>query len=216
MKYPCDVVRDLLPLYQDGVCSAESRKLVEAHLAECESCRDLCRALAEPHAAPAEESTREAGAFRRFRKKMGQKQLLAAGCAALAVLLMGCGGIWGMEAKTVQIPYEGGNIEVRAEGGDLVARLAAVPYTRVSSKRVDDALYFCFFTTLRQKTFGSSPNSYSEYVLAYDRISAGQKSGADSLEQVYYYTGDYAGLEELSGGELAQRTADAVLLWEAE
>ena len=104
---------------------------------------------------------------------MGQKQLLAAGCAALAVLLMGCGGIWGMEAKTVQIPYEGGNIEVRTEGGDLVARLAAVPYTRVSSKRVDDALYFCFFTTLRQKTFGSSPNSYSEYVLAYDRISAG-------------------------------------------
>ena len=32
MKYPCDLIRDLLPLYQDGVCSEESRAAVEEHL----------------------------------------------------------------------------------------------------------------------------------------------------------------------------------------
>ena len=30
----CEVIRDLLPLYQDGACSEESRGLVEAHLKE--------------------------------------------------------------------------------------------------------------------------------------------------------------------------------------
>lgn len=38
MKISCEIIRDLLPLYHDGVCSMESRGLVEEHLAECESC----------------------------------------------------------------------------------------------------------------------------------------------------------------------------------
>ena len=35
MKTPCNVIRDLLPLYHDGVCSPESRQLVEEHLEKC-------------------------------------------------------------------------------------------------------------------------------------------------------------------------------------
>ena len=37
----CNVIRDLLPLYADDVCSKESRELVEAHLTECAACRRL-------------------------------------------------------------------------------------------------------------------------------------------------------------------------------
>tara|TARA_Y100000588_G_C13856866_1_gene754460 strand:- start:313 stop:756 length:444 start_codon:yes stop_codon:yes gene_type:complete len=40
MKISCDVVKDLLPLYHDEVCSLESKKLVEAHLETCESCKE--------------------------------------------------------------------------------------------------------------------------------------------------------------------------------
>lgn len=39
MKYECAMIEDLLPLYADGVCSHESRKIVDEHLAECENCR---------------------------------------------------------------------------------------------------------------------------------------------------------------------------------
>ena len=38
MKLSCDVIKDLLPLYHDEVCSEETKKLVEEHLKECESC----------------------------------------------------------------------------------------------------------------------------------------------------------------------------------
>ena len=41
MKYECEVIRDLLPLYTDNVCSESSRRMVEEHLQECQSCRDL-------------------------------------------------------------------------------------------------------------------------------------------------------------------------------
>lgn len=40
MKYECAMITDLLPLYADGVCSEESKKAVEAHLLECEGCRN--------------------------------------------------------------------------------------------------------------------------------------------------------------------------------
>ena len=41
MKYDCEVIRDLLPLYADNVCSGKSRSMVEEHLQECSSCSDL-------------------------------------------------------------------------------------------------------------------------------------------------------------------------------
>lgn len=35
----CEVIQDLLPLYEDDCCSAQSRKIVEDHLAQCPDCR---------------------------------------------------------------------------------------------------------------------------------------------------------------------------------
>ena len=45
MKLSCNVARDLLPLYHDGVCSQESRDEVEAHLKDCPRCAGLLREL---------------------------------------------------------------------------------------------------------------------------------------------------------------------------
>ena len=47
MKMNCEVVRDLLPLYADEVCSKESRGLVEEHLTDCPECRNLLKKLRE-------------------------------------------------------------------------------------------------------------------------------------------------------------------------
>ncbi len=41
MKYPCNLIRDLLPLYCDGVCSEESAEAVREHLDACEECRSI-------------------------------------------------------------------------------------------------------------------------------------------------------------------------------
>ena len=41
MKLKCEIVQDLLPLYEDEVCSEASRTVVEEHLKECVSCRKL-------------------------------------------------------------------------------------------------------------------------------------------------------------------------------
>lgn len=60
----CGIVRDLLPLYEDGLCSKESRKAVEEHLKSCETCRKLLPegpAEAGQEPAAAEGSAAEGG-----------------------------------------------------------------------------------------------------------------------------------------------------------
>lgn len=46
-KISCDIIRDLLPLYKDRVCSEKSMDLVEEHLPECEDCRKYLEAMGE-------------------------------------------------------------------------------------------------------------------------------------------------------------------------
>lgn len=47
-RYSCDVIQDLLPLYEDGCCSKESGAIVEAHLAECPQCREALEEMRLP------------------------------------------------------------------------------------------------------------------------------------------------------------------------
>ena len=39
MNISCEIIKDLLPLYHDGVCSNESKAMIEEHLAECDNCK---------------------------------------------------------------------------------------------------------------------------------------------------------------------------------
>lgn len=39
MKVSCEIIKDLLPLYHDDVCSEDSKKFVEQHVVKCEDCK---------------------------------------------------------------------------------------------------------------------------------------------------------------------------------
>ena len=68
-KISCNVITDMLPIYEEGLCSEESRKLISEHLEECESCRKLC----SDFSAPAETSQPvpdEAAAFKKINRKI--------------------------------------------------------------------------------------------------------------------------------------------------
>lgn len=38
-KMSCNVINDLLPLYKDGLCSNESKQMIEEHIESCEECK---------------------------------------------------------------------------------------------------------------------------------------------------------------------------------
>ena len=75
----CNIIEDLLPLYAEDLCSAESRAAVEAHVSGCEACREK---LARLHAglsdaAPADDTG--AGALKKVKRGILARNLLLAG-----------------------------------------------------------------------------------------------------------------------------------------
>ena len=47
MKYDCDIIQDLLPLYQDKICSGKSRAIVEEHISECTVSRKMVEQMGD-------------------------------------------------------------------------------------------------------------------------------------------------------------------------
>ncbi len=45
MKISCKIIEDLLPLYNDDICSADSKALIEEHLSTCENCKNILQEM---------------------------------------------------------------------------------------------------------------------------------------------------------------------------
>ena len=48
----CEIIRDLLPMYCDGLCSEASKQEIEAHVAQCEGCRAFLAEMKEEAPVP--------------------------------------------------------------------------------------------------------------------------------------------------------------------
>lgn len=79
----CEVVKDLIPLYSEGLCSEDSTAAVKNHIAGCESCRKLLELPVEQeriNTVPEKKNV-----LRKLNKRM---KLNKAGIIILAVLLL--------------------------------------------------------------------------------------------------------------------------------
>lgn len=82
----CEIIKDLLPLYIDKVCSEETEKEVESHLNTCESCRTIYEDMVRNvvHEDPG-NNVPEKNIYLRIRRQMGNMLI----CAILFVAVMG-------------------------------------------------------------------------------------------------------------------------------
>lgn len=124
MKYDCAVIQDLLPLYIDGVCSEESRKIIDEHLPECTACRQM---LAEMQASEQESNLQAdvhaAKALEGIKKRINSRMMRILIGAALAVALV-AGGIFILFSEPLkQLGPE--DVEMSAEIYDLQALAAS-------------------------------------------------------------------------------------------
>ncbi len=86
----CEIVKDLIPLYSEGLCSETGRAAVESHIAECESCRRLLNTPIErerPAPVPPEKNV--------FKKLSRRLKMNMAVMISLGVVLLGVLGVVG-------------------------------------------------------------------------------------------------------------------------
>ena len=218
MKYPCDMIQDLLPLYLDGVCSEKSKKAVEEHLAECSDCKDFFAAMREAdkieidtHSANRERQ--KAASFHAVKKKLFRKQILATFATVIVLVVITFATVGVLKNTHKVVEYED-NVSVSMVDGNLMGRLQGSRILHVSIKRVtvtvegqeENYLFFCMYDTKWDELITGS-DVFSEYTLYFS------DKGADQIDTVYYFTGDYTDIESMSSEELQDIIDASELLW---
>lgn len=214
MKYPCNMIKDLLPLYHDGVLSQESCAIVDTHLAECPAClayyQQLCSTdpvLASPM--DAEEEQKKAASFRAVKKKLRKKQVIVTLASLLIICAAAAAAVGALKNTQQIVPYQD-NISVAVIHGNLVGRLSGSSYQHVKSLTVENAgeeLVFFYFQNSLWDDITTRSQTFTEYT-----ICSADKGAAD-IDAVYYYTGNYAGLANLNTEELQKVITTSALLW---
>ena len=128
MKKECEMINDLLPLYIDGVCSEESKKLVEEHMKTCDSCRKTAEQMKSDLALPMKDSADVKG-FRKFvnKKVWGRALIIIVIFAVLWVV-----GNWAVTSHWSEVWPEIGaegiqeNVEVVEMDGALYLHQSAL------------------------------------------------------------------------------------------
>lgn len=101
----CDIIRDLLPLYADGLASEASSSQINAHTARCPACRKLLEEMTAPmEPEPQDEERRAMEILQAHYKKQRRRTILSWIAALLAVVLV----IWGI----MEVSYSGEEIYV--------------------------------------------------------------------------------------------------------
>lgn len=87
----CNIARDLLPLYFDGLCSEETKGQLEEHLENCKDCGGLRQSLEKEQEWPGGDQgwNKSIVPLKKIRKKIRRKNRLIALCLFLLALLVG-------------------------------------------------------------------------------------------------------------------------------
>lgn len=92
MKFACDMIRDLLPLYKDNVCSDASKDIVEDHLSGCEDCREYYEQMSAKLPAitldceNSPQIVKDRDFFKKLSRKLNFRQIMIGAIAALIFL----------------------------------------------------------------------------------------------------------------------------------
>ena len=89
-KLNCKVIEDLYPVYKDGLCSADTKQLVEAHLESCAACRKLYADF--PAELPDADPPDVTKALEKYRRKKRVRRIFTVlGTLLLALILTAAG-----------------------------------------------------------------------------------------------------------------------------
>ena len=80
MKYDCDIISDLLPLYMDNACTSASAQAVEEHLAQCSVCTKMLEDMKKSEADINSEIKKERDEVLVKQAKYFKRRSMLAGC----------------------------------------------------------------------------------------------------------------------------------------
>lgn len=181
MSVSCSVIKDLIPLYVEGMVSEESSQLVEKHLETCEDCRSLLSELKQQEHFPVDKNVMP---LKKLKSSLRKRKVLTIILTFVCTLLI---SVIGFAFLTVPkyIPYSEETINVRelADGSVIVEfgeEVSGYNVNRYPSEFHNGEVYdITAWTTIWAENI--QPNEIGNLVLNPD---------GEEVSSVYYYQTD--------------------------
>lgn len=226
-KKMCEIVGDLMPLYVDDVCSEKSKQLIERHLEECETCKQLLETMKLEVNIPTnkEQSLEDVKIIKKVKKRIWIERIVIAVLVLIVtgsflfVALLRLAGTYknmndvvNMESVSIEEDENGNLWLLRAGNASMASYIMPEVYTkdgqpvRVSSKKIYNKLKDNESYEIRI-VFEESPiNYYVQKLLGIETAGIEEKSMFLSKKKVKKY------------GKIVMEQKDGTkkVLWEKE
>lgn len=230
MKISCEIVKDLLPLYHDDVCSGESRTIVEEHLLECDTCKKYLDSMnsnfIQTNAEKAAEQAKS-DILKGIKKKLLRKNVLISAISVICAIAVLLGGFSLVFHYPIPISYENGLVSVKiGNNGMLDVSFNGDDYyrsyqwtTTIEKDGIKQHVVYIYYTDTIWTKYFPRPQKDKEYKYTINNSSFVDYGNGDGLMEVkkdisaVYYL-DYSHIPKLSTEELQKNSSKAVLLWE--
>lgn len=134
---PCEMIRDLLPSYIDGLSSDVTNREIEGHVRECDACREVLDAMRDPKAEPEDSENRQEIDFLKKTRKGVRNAALASVMAALLLIVAVLGSfvfLVGRETNSDFLVYD-----LSVDGQNLTIKGHATTDIGIKEVRLSDA-----------------------------------------------------------------------------
>ena len=233
----CNIIRDLLPLYCDKICSEESKAMIEEHLGECHECRTIMDQMlcSDTNTEIVELNQEEhgelekAGIIKRFKKTLFWRKIWI----SLASIAVTVGVLAGLYTASVLIKkpvmYEKGLVKIKQDDdGTVNAYYRGNNYAcvygmekEVSVNGKKERVAYLYYADSIWSKYMEKKNA--PFTLSFTLSNSLKKGNADEeyesigeIAAVYYLIGDYSSLLSMDDEEFSAYAQKAVLLWEKE
>ena len=232
MKISCEIVKDLLPLYHDDICSRESRSMIEAHLLECDVCRKYLDDMNDEfikNDIQEEIEHEKHDALKRIKKKLFRKNVMVSVISVICAIVVLVGAFSFIFHYQIPIAYEDGllSANMASDGAiDIIFNgenyYSSYGMTKTIERNgVEENVVYIYYTDSIWTKYISDPFKDEPYqfsignsiMVDYGKSGEVIESKKD-IDAVYYLVGDYAELLQMSNEEFLKSTQDAILIWE--
>ena len=127
----CNIIKDILPLYVDGVVSDDTKEMVEEHLEHCEECKKEVKLMKQEIYIPAEK---EAHIIKGFKKRLRNKKIIISGLSIILTCLILLGTFSFIFHYDRVVPYAESLIRIETQDDNmLVSHYYGVSYYSISA-----------------------------------------------------------------------------------
>ncbi|MBQ2775177.1 MAG: DUF4825 domain-containing protein [Clostridia bacterium] len=116
----CDIIRDLLPSYIDGIVNDETNKAVKEHVEVCENCKKALELMSAPEEHKDLKEKREINFLKKVKKKNIKAVILSA-AAVVMVFVMAFAVKSYVEDYIIKVPIEAADLEyeLKTDGNNV-------------------------------------------------------------------------------------------------